>query len=229
MQLGRFPDALPDFERYMQANPDDVLALSFQGRAFVKTGNMDRAKDNVRRLIELDPRLAANFSGDRALDLYDLDKRRGLVKQALAEAKEAEANGQWQNAFTQFERARTYVSGQTAEDRAHHQTILEGVRRSYAKLPAKPELPEAARRFGVQAVSRAEQKDYDRAVALYAKALGIAYWWPEAHFNRALLLSEQAYFDAAIEEMKAFLELAPTAPDARAAQDKIYEWELRRK
>jgi hypothetical protein len=26
--------------------------------------------------------------------------------------------------------------------------------------------------------------------------------------------------------MKAFLELAPTAPDARTAQDKIYEWEL---
>jgi hypothetical protein len=29
--------------------------------------------------------------------------------------------------------------------------------------------------------------------------------------------------------MKAFLELTPTAPDARAAQDRIYEWELRGK
>jgi len=96
-------------------------------------------------------------------------------------------------------------------------------------LPTKPDLPEAARRFGVQAVSLAEQKNCDRAIALYAKALGVAYWWPEAHFNLALLLAEQTDFENAIAEMKAFLALAPTAPDARMAQAKIYEWELRGK
>lgn len=229
VQFGRYPEALPDFERYLQTNPDDVVALSLQGRAYVKTGEMDRAKDNVRRLIELEPRLAANFSGDRALDLYDLDKRRGVVKQALAEAKEAEASGQWQKAFDHFERARTYVPGQTAEDRANHDTIFEGVRRLYARLSAKPDLPERARKFGVQAMSMAEQKDYERAIELYGKGLGVAYWWPEAHFNNALLLADQTHFAEAIAEMKAFLELAPTSPDARAAQDKIYEWELKGK
>lgn len=228
-ELGRYPDAIPDFERYLQTNPDDSMALALQGQAFIKSGMADRARDNVRRLIELEPRLATNFGGDRALDLYDLDKRRSLVKQALAEAKEAEASAQWQKAFDQFERARTYMSGQTAEDRTHHKTILEGVRRSYAKLSAKPVLPESARRFGVQAVNMAEQKNYDRAVLLYVKALGVAYWWPEAHFNNALLLADQNRHADAIAEMKAFLELAPNSPDARAAQDKIYEWELKAK
>lgn len=229
VQLGRYPDALPDFERYMRTNPNDVMTLLLQGRAFVKTGKPDRARDNVRRLIEFDPRLAANFSGDRALDLYDLDKRRAVVKQALAEAREAETDGQWQKAFEYFERARTHVSGQIVEDRADHKTIFDGIRRSYAKLSVKPSLSEQARKLGVQAVSMAEQKNYERAVALYAKALGVSYWWPEAHFNRALLLAEQADFENAIAEMKAFLELAPTSPDARAAQDKIYEWELKGK
>ncbi|MGQ0812013.1 MAG: tetratricopeptide repeat protein [Nitrospiraceae bacterium] len=225
--LGRYSEALPDLERYLQANPDDALALALQGQAFIKSGNVDRAKDKVRRLIEVEPRLATNFSGDRALDLYDLDKRRAVVKQSLVGAKEAVAIGQWQKAFDHFERARTYMTGQTAQDRADHNMILEGVRRSYAKLSAKPELPETARRFGVQAVRVADQKEYDRAVQFYGKALGVAYWWPEAHFNRALILAEQAHFEEAIVEMKAFLELAPTAPDIRAAQDKIYEWELK--
>ncbi len=227
--LGHYSEAIPDLDRYLQAKPHDVRALWLQGQAFVKTGQADRARENVRKIIELEPRLAVNFSGDRALDLYDLDKRRAAVKQALTGAKEAEASGQWQKAFDHFERARSYMSGLTAEDRAIHQTVLEGVRRSYAKLPVKPELPEQVRKFGVQAVSMAEQKDYARAVELYGKGLGVAYWWPEAHFNNALLLADQTHFAEAIAEMKAFMELAPTSPDARAAQDKIYEWELKGK
>ena len=225
--LDRYPEALPDLDRYLPTNPNDVRALWLQGKAFLKTGQTELAHENVRKLIGLDSRLAINFGGNKALDVYDLDKRRAIVKQSLAEGKEAEASGQWQKTFEHFERARTYVSGQTAEDREDHNTIFEGVRRSYARLSAKPELPEAARRFGVQAVSMADQKEYERAIQLYGKALGVAYWWPEAHFNRALLLAERAHSEEAIVEMKAFLELAPTAPDARAAQDKIYEWELR--
>ena len=228
-RLGRYPEALSDFERYLPIIPHDVPALWDQGQAFLKTGQTERARENVRKLIELDPRLAVNFSGERALDLYDLDKRRTVVKQALGDAKEAEAGGQWQKAFEHFEWARSYVTGRRAEDREDQKTILEGVRRSYAMLSVKPELPEAARRFVVQAVSMAEQKDYERAVQLYGKGLGVAYWWPEAHFNSALLLADQTRFVEAIAEMKAFLDLAPASADARAAQDKIYEWELKAK
>lgn len=94
-------------------------------------------------------------------------------------------------------------------------------------LPRNRSCPEAARRFGVQAVSLAEQKHYDEAVDLYAHALSVAYWWPEGHFNRALLLADHGRFAEAIMEMNAFLELVPTSPDACAAQDKIYEWELK--
>jgi len=195
----------------------------------MKTGQADRARTNVRKLIELEPRLAVNFSGDLALDLYDLEKRRRMAKQALGIAQEAASNGRWPEAFQQYERARTWVTGLTEQGRTDGVTIEEGLRRAYAKLPTKPDLPEGARRFGVQAVCLAEQKHYDRAIAFYAKALGVAYWWPEAHFNLALLLAEQTDFENASAEMKAFLELAPTAPDARMAQDKIYEWELRGK
>ena len=230
VHLKRYQEALPDFDRYLPSTPGDVRALRWQGEAFVKTGQTDRARENVRKLIELDPRLAVNFSGDRALDLYDLEKRRATAKQALIVAQETASNGRWPEAFQQYERARTWVTGETEKDRTDITTILEGLRRAYAKLAAKPDLPEAgARRFGVQAVSMAEQKQYWEAVVLYEKALGVAPWWPDGHFNSALLLADQHRFAEAITKMKGFLEVAPNSPDARAAQDKIYEWELKAK
>ena len=49
--------------------------------------------------------------------------------------------------------------------------------------------------------------------------------YPEAWFNKALVLGEEKQYAGAIEHMKTYLKLVPEAADARAAQDKIYEWE----
>src|SRR4029077_856471 len=65
----------------------------------------------------------------------------------------------------------------------------------------------------------------DKAVELYGKALEIAPWWPEGHFNRALIMGETRKYGEAIREMKHYLLLVPDAPDAGASQDKIYQWE----
>lgn len=50
--------------------------------------------------------------------------------------------------------------------------------------------------------------------------------YPEAYFNLALLSAQMQRFKPAIAYMKQYLLLAPDAKDARAGQDKIYEWEL---
>jgi len=49
--------------------------------------------------------------------------------------------------------------------------------------------------------------------------------WPEGQFNAALLCEEKKLYAKAIGYMKRYLELAPDAPDARAARDKITIWE----
>ena len=70
-------------------------------------------------------------------------------------------------------------------------------------------------------------KDFEGASTQYAKALAIASWWPEGRFNRALVLGELRRYTEAVREMKRYLQLVPEGPNARAAQDKIYEWEAR--
>jgi tetratricopeptide (TPR) repeat protein len=100
----------------------------------------------------------------------------------------------------------------------------EEARRYYAMSP-KPQLPEEARRFKVQAEAYVSSKRFMDAVENYERANVIAPWWPEGHFNRALILGEMQNFDSAMAEMKRYLILNPDAPDARQAQDKIYLWE----
>jgi hypothetical protein len=97
--------------------------------------------------------------------------------------------------------------------------------RVYRAAATKPPLPEEVRRLRVQAEGAIRDKDFDEAAELYEQGLTLAPWWPEGHFNRALVLSETYEFSDAIAEMKRYLALVPDAPDARAAQDKIYDWE----
>lgn len=86
-------------------------------------------------------------------------------------------------------------------------------------------LPEAANKYRVQAEGAVRDKEFDDAADLYAEALKIAPWWPVGHFNRALVLGEAGDYELAKREMNYYLRLVPDAPNARSAQNKIYEWE----
>ena len=102
---------------------------------------------------------------------------------------------------------------------------FQEVAAKYLAANPKPDLPEEARKFKVQAEFAMQEKQFDKAVELYGKALDIAPWWPEGHFNRALILGETKKYWEAMREMKRYLLLVPDASNARAAQDKIYQWE----
>ncbi|MBI5005879.1 MAG: SUMF1/EgtB/PvdO family nonheme iron enzyme [Nitrosomonadales bacterium] len=96
----------------------------------------------------------------------------------------------------------------------------------YKAAKPKPELSEEARKYKVQAEFMVQEKQADKAIALYGKALAIAPWWPEGHYKLALLLGEKKKYRDAMSEMQRYLLLAPEGADARAAQDKIYQWEV---
>lgn len=111
-------------------------------------------------------------------------------------------------------------------DGQEEQAFLAAVK-NYRENPVKPEFPEGARRYRVQAEAAVREKRLDDAVNRYEEALTIAPWWPEGRFNRALILGELKEYAEATVEMKRYLALVPDAPNARAAQDQIYAWEGR--
>ena len=95
----------------------------------------------------------------------------------------------------------------------------------YRASNSKPALSEEIRRFQVMAVSAVQEKRFGDAANDYISGLKIAPWWPQGHFNVAILLGQMHFYDEAIDHMKKYLLLVPDAPNARAAQDQIYRWE----
>ena len=97
----------------------------------------------------------------------------------------------------------------------------------YRAAAVKPPVTEAQRRCIVQANALSQVKDYQGALDLYRKAVEVdAVAYPGAYFNMALMAVELGRYRSGISLMKKYLVLVPDAKDARAAQDKIYEWEI---
>lgn len=96
---------------------------------------------------------------------------------------------------------------------------------SWRRGGARSELPAEARRERVLAENSFKEKDFDAAIRHYQAALEIYPTWPEGQFNTALLCGEAQRHQEAIRHMNYYLELAPDAPDAQAAKDKITIWQ----
>ncbi|MDX2276669.1 MAG: hypothetical protein NW206_14555 [Hyphomonadaceae bacterium] len=84
---------------------------------------------------------------------------------------------------------------------------------------------EDLRRVQVQVEAAIRANRTIDAARLYRDTLRTAPAWAEGHFNLGLLYGELELYPEAITEMRRYLYLAPNAPDVRAVQDRIYEWE----
>jgi tetratricopeptide (TPR) repeat protein len=105
-------------------------------------------------------------------------------------------------------------------------TVFKPVAAQYRELKEKPVVTEEQRKYIVQANMFNQQKQYNRAIELYKKAVELNQTsYPAAYSNLALLSAQTQRFEKAIYYMTKYLLLEPDASDARSAQDKIYEWE----
>lgn len=111
----------------------------------------------------------------------------------------------------------------------HYDSLLarfKTIADQYHALQVKPFVSEEQRKYIVQANAMSQNKEYNKAIDLYNKALEVDQTaYPAAYSNLALLSSQIQNYDGAIFYMKEYLLLEPEAADARSAQDKIYEWE----
>jgi hypothetical protein len=92
-----------------------------------------------------------------------------------------------------------------------------------------PPDPELLRRAQIHAESALRAQKITEAAGIYRNALSESAQWAAGHFNLALIYGELELYPEAIVEMKRYLYLTPGAADARAATDKVYEWEAAEK
>jgi len=230
--LQKYDEAIGAFDLYFASDPAATYvpwARFARGLSEWKLGRLDKAKSDAEIFLEEEPRLQINFSGDHALEMFDLEKRRAATTQAIDIAQSAEAKGDWSASFEAWAKAYSYVSSLMTDGQAILGKISDGLAKDYSKLATKPALPELARRYRTQAETYFRDKDLLKAIKAYSKVLDVAPWDPQAHFNRGFLEGEQQQYQAAIYDMGVYLKLMPNAEDARAAQDQIYQWQAKLK
>jgi tetratricopeptide (TPR) repeat protein len=229
--LNRYPEAIDSFDKAIALGATDISVNIFRGIAEWKLGQVDKAKLDASILLQREPRLQTRFSGDRLLEMFDLDKRRVTTMNAVEAAQTAEAKGDWPASFAAWNTAYSYCTIFMPDGQAVcNVRILDGLFRTYPKLSVKPALPELARQYQVQAETHFQEKDLAKATEAYSKLIGVAPWFPQAYFNRGVLEGEQQQqYKAAIADMQTYLKLAPNAEDARDAQDQIYVWQAKAK
>jgi tetratricopeptide (TPR) repeat protein len=238
LELKRYREAISDFDSYLSSDPNDIKSLLLQGRAFLKNNETEKAKSNADKLIRLDPSKEICFSGNRMLDIYNLELRREKSKQLTKNAEtsiseissspsKALANIKLSDAFKALDTAWLYSPSLTKEDRNLRDSIIEKFFVVYPLMKTKPEISEQARRYVVQATSATQEKKYDEAVNLWTTTLNISPYLPIAYYNRALLYEMKGLFRYSISDMGKYVKLMPDASDARSAKDKIYELEAK--
>lgn len=109
--------------------------------------------------------------------------------------------------------------------------LREKIIRHVQGMKQKPAISEEANRHFIMADTfRQKAKDnkgYELAISEYREALLIAPWWAAAYNNMGILLEQVGRYDEAISALKLYIATNP--PDARAAQNKIYQIEAAKK
>lgn len=159
------------------------------------------------------PVLANKFLADPPTSV-DINCRQGRLSVWNSERETQQLIAAW----------KTMVSGPQA-DSPEQVAAFNAAAAKYRADPSAFTLPEEARAFKVQAETAMREKRLSDAADRYAKALAISPSWAPGHFNLALIYGEIELPGLAMSEMKKYLKLAPDANNARAAQDKIYEWQ----
>lgn len=96
---------------------------------------------------------------------------------------------------------------------------------AWQALATKPPISEEVRAQRLLAETAFRERKLAQALYHYERGVELDPVWPEGRFNAALVAAELEYYDEAVEQMSAYLELAPNAPDAQDARDNIAIWQ----
>ncbi len=243
------PQELIDFAKSLPAPPFGPRGITSSGMPQVFTpgteaiyrkmvqspGERAELEDKARRLFEI--YLADAKAGDpiAAVSVSQFYSPRGVgtaldLRQGFFWAKKAAEDG--------VPVAAIYVGSMYEQGQGTAPDLREAAR-WYRKAEETygPVRAELLRKSLVQAEALVRDKDFYGAYTVLVQAVRAEPWSAAAWYNYALVCGELAhdpqngvgYARMAIGSMHMFLALAPDSPQARGAQDLIYQWELKAK
>jgi tetratricopeptide (TPR) repeat protein len=204
-EFKKYSEAISDFTKAIEINSNDKLYY-YRGTTYAFLEEYTKAVSDFTKAIEINP------------NLEDAYYNRGVSYSRMGDELKSQSD------LKKYETVKKNNKPKETEILLEQFKIVAD---KYRSLSSKPELSEEARKYAKQAEVLKEDKKYKEAIELNKKIIDIDETYPPAHFNLALLSSQIKDYETAIIEMKKYLMLVPDASNARAAQDKIYEWEAK--
>lgn len=151
------------------------------------------------------------------------------VNTLFASAQQSLLKGDKLGAFHSFVNA---FQQSAQEDQNGRTTAVQGMSGIIRSGFTPPVTTESSRKLAIKAQVVAQEKAYQEAIELYAQAINETPWVANFYYDHALLIAEAVQksddYNAAIVEMKRFILLSTNAVEIREAQDRIYQWEVKR-
>ncbi|MBW2631753.1 MAG: tetratricopeptide repeat protein [Deltaproteobacteria bacterium] len=197
---------------------DSATARVLEATAYAKKGDFKKAIYIYSAIPEekLSPKNVSLWSDRTAL----LDALKPFIASKMESAGRLKAQRKYKEALKELGEAMKVGDDKTSEE------ICGSIYRIMSIDPRLSVLPEEARKYALRGDVLTEQGKFEGAVKEYRKAVQAAPYIAKLYFNTAMIYGELKRFSQAIRNMKTYLNLAPEAPNVRAAKDQIYKWEF---
>lgn len=148
---------------------------------------------------------------------------RKLVAEDLAAAEKARSGGEPRKALDYYLSALGRLTRGSAASRETRAAVVALAR----AMPEPPEIPEEARKHMVKSQFLLNRgAGQSQVEAEIQAALDAAPWWSDGYYNLGLVQGAQGRYKDGIASLRSFMAGSPDSPQAQAAQDKIYEFEI---
>ncbi len=231
VEKGKYEEAISQFRRALELNPEDVRSHSKLGVALAGVGRIDEAIAEYRKAMELDPDYADAYSklGLALARLGRPEEARRQFEKALElfpDSAEAHSNlaallvgeGRVQEAIDHCEKALAIDSeyagahGNLAIALARSGKTDEAIPHFEKALSGDPDSGELHLELGRLL---AEKRRFDEAIPHLEKAAAASPGSAPLHYNLARILAVRGRFDAAVAHLEKVVEIAPDFAQAR--------------
>ena len=211
---GRYDEAVKLLSQVKESTTSRIL----EATAYARKGDFNKAIEIYSAIPEekLSPKNVPLWSDRIAL----LEAFKPFITSKIQNAATLKSQGRYKGALNELGDALKVADDKTSKE------VCGSIYRIMSMDPRLSELPEEARKYALRGDVLTEQGKFEEAAKEYRKAVQFAPYIAKLYFNTAMISGELKKYPQAVRYMKTYLNLAPEAPNVRAAQDQIYKWEF---
>ena len=229
-ELGQFAEAIKDYNKAIELNPNYAAAYSNRGNAKDNLGEPQAAIEDCNKAIELNPNSALAYNnrgnaknklGQHQAAIEDYTKaielnpneataynNRGNAKYELGELKEAIKDYNKAIELNPNEATAYNNRGSVKNNLGEHQAAIEDYNKA---IELNPDYADAYYNRGI---AKQDLGEHQAAIEDYNKAIELNPDYADAYYNRGIAKQDLREYQAAIEDYNKAIELDPNYADA---------------